>query len=223
MKMLIKDLPEVERPRERFMEVGPSNLSNLELISIILKTGTKDTSVKDISNKLLEEIKSINDLQDFSINKLTKIKGIGKVKAITLLASLELGKRVYLETVEKNKLKVKNASVVYEYYKDKLRNKKQEFFCVMFLDTKKVLIDEKVLFIGTLDSSTIHPREIFKEALKYSASAIICVHNHPSGDATPSYKDVEVTSRLKEIGALIGINVIDHIIIGNNSYYSFYE
>lgn len=223
MKMLIKDLPEVERPRERFMEVGPSNLSNLELISIILKTGTKDTSVKDISNKLLEEIKSINDLQNFSINKLTKIKGIGKVKAITLLASLELGKRVYLETVEKNKLKVKNASVVYEYYKDKLRNKKQEFFCVMFLDTKKVLIDEKVLFIGTLDSSTIHPREIFKEALKYSASAIICVHNHPSGDATPSYKDVEVTSRLKEIGALIGINVIDHIIIGNNSYYSFYE
>lgn len=221
--MLIKDLPEVERPRERFMEVGPSNLSNLELISIILKTGTKDTSVKDISNKLLEEIKSINDLQNFSINKLTKIKGIGKVKAITLLASLELGKRVYLETVEKNKLKVKNASVVYEYYKDKLRNKKQEFFCVMFLDTKKVLIDEKVLFIGTLDSSTIHPREIFKEALKYSASAIICVHNHPSGDATPSYKDVEVTSRLKEIGALIGINVIDHIIIGNNSYYSFYE
>ena len=223
MNYLIKDIKKEERPRERFIRDGVESLSNEELLSIILKTGTKDTSVKDISNKLLEEIKSINDLQNFSINKLTKIKGIGKVKAITLLASLELGKRVYLETVEKNKLKVKNASVVYEYYKDKLRNKKQEFFCVMFLDTKKVLIDEKVLFIGTLDSSTIHPREIFKEALKYSASAIICVHNHPSGDATPSYKDVEVTSRLKEIGALIGINVIDHIIIGNNSYYSFYE
>lgn len=223
MKTLIKDLPELERPRERFMEVGPSNLSNLELISIILKTGVKDTSVKDISNKLLEEISTINDLQEFSINKLTKIKGIGKVKAITLLASLELGKRVYLETVEKNKLKVKNAKIVYEYYKDKLQNKKQEFFCVMFLNIKKILIEEKVLFIGTLDSSTVHPREIFKEALKYSASSIICVHNHPSGDATPSYKDIEVTSKLKEIGNLIGISVIDHIIIGNNNYYSFYE
>ncbi len=223
MKTLIKDLPDIERPRERFMEVGPSNLSNLELISIILKTGTKDTSVKDISNKILEEVTKINDLQSFSVNKLTKIKGIGKVKAITLLASLELGKRVYLETVEKNKLKVRNANVVYEYYKDKLSHQKQEYFCVMFLDTKKYLIEEKVLFIGTLDHSTIHPREIFKEALKYSASALICVHNHPSGDATPSYKDVEVTTRLKEIGVLIGINVIDHIIIGNNNYYSFYE
>lgn len=222
MKTLIKDLPKLDRPRERFLRVGVENLSNEELISIILKTGSKDNSVKDLSNKILECINTINDLKDISVKKLTNIKGIGEVKAITLLSSLELGKRVYLEKVEKNKIKIKNANSVYEFYKNKL-NIKQELFCVMFLDTKKYLIEEKILFMGTLDSSTIHPREIFKEALKYSASSIICVHNHPSGDSTPSYKDIEVTSKLKEIGKLIGINVIDHIIIGDNNYYSFYE
>lgn len=223
MKNLIRDLPLSDRPRERLKEVGVENLSNEELISIILKTGTKDTSVKILSNKILKEINNIKDLQNISINKLTNIKGVGEVKALSLIASLELGKRVYLTKLEKDKLKVKNSKIVYEYYKNKFIYAKQEMFCVMFLDTKKNLIEEKMIFLGTLNASSVHAREIFKEAIKYSSAAIICVHNHPSGDSTPSLKDIETTTKLKQIGKLIGIEVIDHIIIGNNNYYSFYE
>lgn len=223
MKNLIKDLPLSDRPRERLKEVGVENLSNEELISIILKTGTKDTSVKILSNKILKEINSIKDLKNISINKLTNIKGVGEVKALSLIASLELGKRVYLTKLEKDKLKIKNSKIVYEYYKNKFLYAKQEMFCVMFLDTKKNLIEEKMIFLGTLNASSVHAREIFKEAIKYSSAAIICVHNHPSGDSTPSLKDIETTTKLKQIGKLIGIEVIDHIIIGNNNYYSFYE
>lgn len=157
-----------------------------------------------------------------TVNKLCNIKGIGKVKAITLLSSLELGKRVYLKTYDNNKTKIRTSNDVYNYFYNKVKDSKQEMFYILLLDSKKNIIKEELLFIGTLDSTTVHPREVFKEAIKNSASCIICVHNHPSGDATPSNKDIIVTKRLKESGEIIGIQVIDHIIIGNNNYYSFY-
>ena len=222
MKVLIKNIPLSERPRERLLLNGVNSLSNEELISIILKTGTKDHSVKELSNNILSSINNINDLKNITINKLKQIRGIGEVKAITLIASLELGKRVYENSHKKN-IKFDSSSKIYEYYKDRLANLKQEQFYAIYLDTKKNLIDEKLLFIGTLNKSIVHPREVFKYAYLLSAASIICIHNHPSNDILPSNEDILTTQKLIEIGKIQGINVIDHVIIGNNNYYSFYD
>lgn len=220
--ILIKDIPLLDRPRERFIRYGVNNLSNEELISIVLKNGVKDYSVKDLSNNILKSIKDITDLKDISINELTKIKGIGKVKAITLLASIELGKRVYQDKNDIN-IKLNSSRIIYDHIKDKLKYKKQEYFYVLYLDNKKYLIDEKLLFIGTLDKANVHPREIFKYAYTNSSKTIILIHNHPSGDTLPSKEDLLLTKNIIEIGKILGIEVIDHIILGNNNYYSFYD
>ena len=154
---------------------------------------------------------------------LTKIKGIKEAKAITLLASIELGKRIFLEKENQKKQKYNNAKVIYENNKYLFIDKKQEYFYCLYLNTKKELIERKLLFMGTLNQSCVHPREIFKEAYKLSASSIICMHNHPSGDITPSTDDIILTKSLIEIGRLQQIPVVDHIIFGNNTYFSFYE
>lgn len=216
-----KNIPDCDKPRERLFIYGSEYLSNDELISIILKTGSKKYSVKEVSLKLLEKIGDINKLKDVGIFSLVRIPGIGKVKAIELKAAIELGRRVYMNNVNANKIKLNNALAVYDYFKDILVDKKQEYFYCVYLDTKGNYIDKKCLFIGTINNSVIHPREIFKEAYLLSASGIICVHNHPSGDSIPSREDILVTRRLKEIGIIHGINIIDHVIIGNNNYYSF--
>ena len=218
----IKDIPKNERPRERLIKYGVENLSNEELLSIIIKTGTKDYSSKAISQILLNEIKDIKNLKDITLNKLTNIKGIGKVKAIELLASIELGKRVF-EEEKKTQIKLNNSSLIYEYFKDKLKNEKQENFYAIYLDSKSNLISYKLLFKGTLNSSCVHPREIFKYAHLESAYSIIVIHNHPSGDPTPSKEDEKTTKSLIEIGKLMSIPVVDHIIFGKNKYFSFYE
>lgn len=218
----IKDIPKNERPRERLIKYGVENLSNEELLSIIIKTGTKDYSSKAISQILLNEIKDIKNLKDITLNKLTNIKGIGKVKAIELLASIELGKRVF-EEEKKAQIKLNNSSLIYEYFKDKLKNEKQENFYAIYLDSKSNLISYKLLFKGTLNSSCVHPREIFKYAHLESAYSIIVIHNHPSGDPTPSKEDEKTTKSLIEIGKLMSIPVVDHIIFGKNKYFSFYE
>ena len=220
--VLIKDLPLLDRPRERLYRYGPSSLSNEELISIVLKNGYKSKSVKELSDNLLKEIKDVTNLKDISINKLISIKGIGKVKAITLIASIELGKRVYNQKDNIN-IKLDSSKTIYEYIKNDLLDKKQEYFYCLYLDTKKNLIEKKLLYIGTLNKSIIHPREIFKYAYLLSADSIICIHNHPTGDVLPSKEDFIITEKLVEIGKISSINVIDHIIIGNNNYYSFYD
>ena len=220
--VVIKDLPLLDRPRERLYRYGPSSLSNEELISIVLKNGYKSKSVKELSDNLLKEIKDVTNLKDISINKLISIKGIGKVKAITLIASIELGKRVYNQKDNIN-IKLDSSKTIYEYIKNDLLDKKQEYFYCLYLDTKKNLIEKKLLYIGTLNKSIIHPREIFKYAYLLSADSIICIHNHPTGDVLPSKEDFIITEKLVEIGKINSINVIDHIIIGNNNYYSFYD
>lgn len=220
--ILIKDIPVFDRPRERLKRYGVAALNNEELLSIILRTGTKNYSVKDLSNNILKELKDITDLKDYSINNLINIKGVGEVKAITLLAALELGKRVYDNRILNN-INLSSSSKIYDYIKNKLFNKKQEYFYVLYLDHKKNLIDEKLLFIGTLNKSLVHPREIFKYAYINSSESIVCIHNHPSGDVLPSKEDISLTNKLIEIGKIQGIGVIDHIIIGNNNYYSFYD
>lgn len=218
---LIKDIPKLERPRERFKAYGKENVSNEELLSIILNTGVRNKSVKELSNVILSKINDISDLKNMTLNNLKKINGIGEVKAIKLLAAIELGKRVYSMNNMHN-IKMDSPDKIYEYIKGEVEDEKQEHFYALYLDSKKNLIDKKLLFIGTLNRSIVHPREIFKYAYLLSASSIICVHNHPSGDTIPSKEDILLTKNLVEIGKMQGINVVDHIIVGNN-YYSFFE
>ena len=220
--ILIKDIPKNDRPRERLIKLGVKNISNEDLLSIILKNGTKDTSVKDLAIMILSRVKDIHNLKDIELNTLLDIKGIGKVKAIELISAIELGRRVYLDR-DINEVRIKNSMDVYDYFNDLLREKKQEYFYVLYLDNKKKVIDSKLLYIGTINGSTAHPREIFKLAYLNSASFIICVHNHPSGDPTPSKEDTLFTNHLIEIGKLNNIPILDHIVIGKNRYYSFFE
>ncbi len=221
-KIKIKDIPINERPRERLIKYGVKYLSNEELLAIVLKNGCRDYNVKELSNILLKELNGIKGLKNISINTLNKIKGIGKVKSIELLASLELGKRVYY-VEEKNNIKLNNTSKIYNYFKDIFINEEQENFYAIYLNTKSMLITYKLLFKGTINMSCVHPREVFKYAVLESAYSIIIMHNHPSNDTTPSIQDEEVTYALMELGKTMGIPVVDHIIFGKDNYYSFYE
>lgn len=220
--IMIKELIKEERPRERLLKYGVESLSNEELISIILKTGTKDISVKTLSTKVLNEYKGITNLRNLRFSSLLKIKGIGEVKAIELIASIELGKRVYY-SISKEEISLSNTSNVYNYFKDIFIGELQENFYAIYINTKNKLISYKLLFKGTINKSCVHPREIFKNAFLESAYAIIVIHNHPSGDITPSTEDIELTTSLMQIGNLMGIPVIDHIIMSDKGYYSFYE
>ncbi len=219
---MIKDIIKSERPRERLLNVGASSLSNEELLSIILKTGTKNISVKDLSRIVLNEIHDITNLRDITYNKLIKIKGIGSVKAIELLASLELGRRVYYTSL-KDKVKLNNSSLIFNYFKNLFINETQENFYALYLNTKMELISYKLLFKGTINTSVVHPREIFRHAFLESAYSVIVIHNHPSNNTTPSNEDTELTNKLFEIGNIMSIPLLDHIIIGKDNYYSFYE
>jgi len=221
-KVLIKDLPNSDKPRERLLNLGVENISNEDLISIILKTGTKNSSVKDLSNLILKQYKDIDNLKNIEVNSITKINGIGKVKAIELVAAIELGRRVYYD----KKIdfgKITNSNDVFLYFKSLLKDKKQEHFYALYLDNKKKIIGKKLLYVGTINGSVAHPREIFKNAYLMSASFIICVHNHPSGDVMPSKEDIAFTNNLIQIGKLNNIPILDHIIIGEDKYYSFFE
>ncbi len=221
--MKFKSIPQEEKPRERLEKYGVENLSNEELLAIILKTGSKKQNVKELANNILCTYKSIKNLKDLRINNLIKIDGIGRVKAIELLASLELGRRVYEEVDYNDLVSLTNPKTIINYFNKLFTDVKQEYFYVVYLDSKNKFIDKKLIYKGILNKSLVHPRDIFKEAYLLSACNFICIHNHPSGDATPSIEDVEVTRKLKEIGILHGINLLDHIIVGNNNYYSFYE
>jgi len=220
---MIKDIPDNEKPRERMIKYGVENISNEDLLAITIKSGTKSFSSKHIASLILSQVKDISELKNFNIAKFTKIKGIGYVKAVELLTALELGRRVYYEPKSGDKTKLNNPLSIYEYFKYKINDAKQECFYCLYLDNKKNLIDYRLLFMGTINMSIIHPREIFKNAYLLSASSIICLHNHPSGNATPSDEDKKMTTNLIEIGKLLGIAIVDHIIICDSGFYSFYE
>lgn len=220
MSIMIRDIPCNERPRERLINYGVNNLSNEELLSIILKVGTKNKSVRDLSIDVLKSIKNITDLKDYNLNRLLSIKGIGSTKACEILAAIELGKRIFLnQTIDKNKYR--NSKDIYKSMKYLLDNKKQEYFYCIYLNNKNQLLERRLLFMGTINRSIVHPREVFKYAYLSSASSIICIHNHPSGDVNPSSEDIKFTKSLVDIGKIQGIPLLDHIIVGENSYYSF--
>ena len=221
MNYKIKDLPTSERPRERLKEVGVSNLSDKELLSIILKTGTKDKNVELVALDILNNYK-LDDFKNITISDLIKIKGVGEVKAIELIASIELGKRIFLKEGKKLE-KLDSPEIIWEYSKYLFTGLKQEHFYAFYFNNRNELITNKLLFIGTINQATIHPREIFKEAYKVSAYSIVVLHNHPSGYTTPSKEDIILTEELIKIGKIQGIPVLDHIIVGDNNYFSFYE
>lgn len=221
MNIRVKDIPKIDRPIERLIEYGPSILSLEELLAIIIKTGTSKKSSKLIASEILKSVNNISDLKDITFNDLTKIKGIGSIKAATILASIELSRRLS-KNVESIKTKLYNVDSVYNYMKSIITNDKQEHFYALYLDASKKVIDVKLLFIGTLNYSMVHPREIFKEALKFNADSIICIHNHPSGSTIPSGADIKLTDSLVKLGKELNLPIIDHLIIGDN-YFSFFE
>ena len=217
----IKELIKEERPIERFLRVG-KNVSNEELLAILINQGMKNKSSKDLAINILNKIDKIEDLKNITYEELIKIDGIGPKKAVTILADLELGNRVINNRKLELKEKMTDPSILYEHYKVVLENCYQEHFYCIYLDNQKRIIKEKLLFVGTINYSIVHPREIFKEAYTLSATSIICIHNHPSLDITPSKEDKILTQNLKEVGNILGIPIIDHIIIGDG-YYSFFE
>ena len=221
MTIRIKEIPKEERPRERLIRYGVEVLSNEELLAILLKTGTKRKSAKDLAITILSKLKDIHDLDSINYNTLASINGVGPAKACTIITAIELGKRAKNKFNSLNSIKITNSDIVFKYFNNIFYNKKQEFFYCIYLDNKKRVIETKLLFIGTINQSLVHPREIYKEAILLSASAIICIHNHPSGIVDPSREDMELTQRLVEVGYLMGIKVVDHLIIGSNNYFSF--
>lgn len=221
--MKLKEVPISERPREKLIKYGSEHLTDSELLALVLKTGYKGINVCDLSINLLKEIESLKNLRDISLEKLMSIKGIGKAKAIEILAIIELSKRIYYSSSKTHSLKCSNPKNIYENNKYLFDNLKQEHFYCLYLNSKNKLIERKLLFMGTINRSVVHPREIFKEAYKLSASSIVCMHNHPSGDKTPSIEDINLTKSLVDIGKINGIPVIDHIIVTQDGYFSFHD
>jgi len=217
----IKDIPPYERPRERLIKYGPEVLSNAELLAILIRTGTKNLSAIDLAHSIINH-KGLDFLCSCSFEDLSKIKGIGVAKAAQIKAAIELGKRLK-GLRNHNKVKITSPKDVFELLGEDMRYLKKEHFRVIMLNTKNVVMDIKDISIGNLNSSIVHPREVFCEAIKRSSFSIIICHNHPSGDPSPSQEDIDVTKRLYEAGKIIGIDLLDHIIIGDGCYISLKE
>jgi len=221
MRFLLKDIPVEDRPRERLEKYGPNVLSNYELLAIILRTGYKEVSVLDLSKDVLLKIEKLHKLSEITIAELKGIKGIGKAKAIEIIAAIELGKRI--NTPLLNEIKLNSARATYLLVKEEMQNLSQEYFMCIYLNSKSEIIEKRILSIGTSNITIFHPRDILKWAIKLSASGIILVHNHPSGDPSPSNADIKVTKEIVNASKLVDIKIVDHIVIGKEKYYSFNE
>lgn len=219
----IKDLPKSERPREKLLAHGPDALSNAELLAVIIRTGTGAETAIEVSTRLLGmDNRGIRHLIDASFNDLTKIKGIGECKAAQIIAAIELGKRIK-RIGYYDKVRVTSPEIVADVLIDEMSYLHKEHFKIVILDTKNQIICIENISIGTLNASIVHPRDVFKAAIKNNGNSVILVHNHPSGDTTPSSEDINITKRLVEGGNLMGIKVLDHLIVGNGTYLSMKE
>lgn len=219
---LIRELKQEERPRERLLQHGADVLHTYELLAIILRTGSKEESVLEVSRRLFHEYDSLKELAHAPISDYRKIRGIGISKSIELKAAFELGKRSVQEVFE-GQIALHNPEQIYHFLKDQYEMKTQEHLIALFLNTKGKLIKKEVLFIGSLNASLIHPRTIFRHAVHHSAAALILCHNHPSGDPTPSHHDIDMTKRVQQSSDMMDIPLMDHVIIGRDKYFSFKE
>ncbi len=218
----IKEWPEDERPRERLLRYGAQSMSDAQLIAIILRTGGGGRSAMDLGMELLDRFGSLSKIEHATLAEIRETKGLGSAKAAQLKAALELGRRMFGEPVSKSAAFMKGGDVYRHFYPRFLNLKKEVFFCAM-LDAKNRLIRDVKVSEGSLTASVVHPREAFKEAIKESAAAVIFVHNHPSGDTSPSREDISITEKLAVAGEAVGIRVLDHVIIGDGSYTSMLE
>ncbi|KYD10874.1 DNA repair protein RadC [Heyndrickxia sporothermodurans] len=221
-KLMIRDYPADERPRERLVKNGAKSLSNQELLAILLRTGTREESVIQMANKLLKNFEGLRLLKDASLEEIMAVKGIGYAKAVQILAAVEIGRRIGNLTYQ-DRYVIRSPEDGANYVMNDMRFLSQEHFVCLYLNTKNQVLHQQTIFIGSLNASIVHPREVFKEAFRRSAASIICLHNHPSGDPAPSREDIEVTKRLVECGKLMGIDILDHIIIGDKKFVSLKE
>jgi DNA repair protein RadC len=215
--MKILDIPKEGRPRERFLKLGPEALSDAELFAILLRTGSKGENVIDMSNRLISQY-GLSKLTECSLKELQEIHGIGPAKAMQILTIAELQKRINQSKTTIKKITC--AEDVFKLFHERLKDKKQEEFWVLMLDTKNNIIGEQLISKGILDASIIHPREVFKPAIKNSASKIILVHNHPSGNPEPSPEDLNITGKIFQSGEELDIKVLDSVIVGKKDYWS---
>lgn len=220
--VMMKDLPMEERPRERLLRVGPEYLSNRELLAVLIKTGTKDQSVLDLVDQLVANIGSLREIACASFEEMATIKGIGPAKAAAIIAAFELAKRLSNSNLQAREV-VNSPADAASIVMDEMRLLDREHFVILMLNTKNRVIAKKVVSIGHLNATLVHPRELFKDVIRRSSAAVILVHNHPSGDPTPSDDDISITNRLCEAGRLLGIEVLDHLIVGDQQYISLKE
>ncbi len=219
---MLREMPKDDRPRERLLREGPQALSTEELMAILLRTGRHDVSVMEMAKDILYHLEHVDDLKRISAFELMKIEGIKEAKACTIIAAIELGKRLSIVKHE-SKIQIRSSMDVYHELARSLSHLEQEHFIVLYLNTKSEVITKETIFMGTINQTLIHPREIFKNAIRLAAHAILCVHNHPTGDSTPSKADVIATKKIMEAAAIMGIDVIDHLIIGRGEFYSIGE
>lgn len=220
-KYTIKELPISERPREKLYNNGAETLSNAELLAVIIRTGHRDDTALDLANRILSlDETGIAYLSDISYEELIDVKGIGICKAAQILAVMEIGKRINRRGSH-DRIKVTSPDVLANIVMDDMRFLFKEHFKIALLDTKNQILGIEGISIGTLNASIVHPRDVFKIAIKRNCNSIILIHNHPSGDVEPSNEDINITRRLMDAGNLLGISILDHLIIGDNKFLSF--
>ncbi len=214
----LKEMPAIDRPREKLEKYGPGKLSNAELLAILLRTGTKDLNVLKLSQKILQKFTG-EKLLHATIEELKNIHGLGTAKACEIIACLELGRRLLKD---KKHILLLSPKDVWENLKD-IRDHKKEHFVIFYLDTRNQEIQREIISVGTLNANLVHPREVFESAIRHSAAQVIVAHNHPSGDPTPSSEDIEITKRLVQAGQILGIELLDHIVVSKDKYESLKE
>ncbi|MGN5454909.1 MAG: DNA repair protein RadC [Candidatus Kurthia intestinigallinarum] len=219
---MIRDAHAIDRPRERLRQNGAQQLTNQELLAIIFRVGIKNLSVTQLAANVLTHFEHLHDIKEATIEELIEINGIGEVKAIELLAAIELGRRVSAKQVQ-DRWTIRTPDDAATLLMSDMTNLKQEHFVVLYLNVKNQVIHKQTIFMGSLNASIVHPREIFREAVKRSAASIICAHNHPSGNPTPSSEDIDVTKRIQHAGEVLGIELLDHVIIGDHQFISLKE
>jgi DNA repair protein RadC len=220
----IKDWPEEDRPREKLLAKGPHSLTETELLAIILRNGNASTgeSAIDHARLLLHRFGGLKGVDDASIGEISAVKGIGPAKVAQLKACLEIAKRIGSQKWETGK-PLHSAEEVYHHFRENLGREKRELFYVVLLNNKNRKLREVKISEGSLTASLVHPREVYNPVIRESAAGVIFVHNHPSGDPAPSPEDIDITRRLKEVGDVMGVRVLDHVVIGHDRYFSFNE
>lgn len=219
--MQIKNMPESERPQEKLIYAGAGCLSNAELLALIIRTGTENKSAIRLADEVIAYVSdNIGDLGRAEVGELTRIEGIGRAKACSIVAAMELSKRLISDRQSMNKVKVRDSRQVAELLAEEMMYEKRELFMTLNLNTKLQIESKSVISIGSLDSAPVHPREVFGPAVRRGAAAVVVAHNHPSGDPAPSPQDISITKRLLSASEILGIKLLDHVIVGNGNYTS---